>query len=106
MRTSKGMRPLEIDKKLCDYAQSHAGYMASKNSLTHSSMNKLQDFCGADTVGENIAWGQETPESVVSAWMWSPMHRWNILGSSYNKAGFGIRKDSDGRNYWCVVFSD
>jgi uncharacterized protein YkwD len=34
------------------------------------------------------------------------MHRWNILGSSYTKAGFGVKKDSDGRNYWCVVFSD
>ena len=38
--------------------------------------------------------------------MWSPGHRWNILGSEYRKAGFGMAKDSEGRIYWCVVFSD
>lgn len=97
---------LILDKKLCDYAQKHSEYMAGKNSLTHSSMSELQDFCGAETVGENIAWGQETPDAVVSSWMWSPMHRWNILGSSYKKVGFGIKEDSQGRIYWCAVFSN
>lgn len=105
-RESKGMKPLEIDENLCEYAQKHAEYMAAKESMRHSSMSDLQKHSGAGTVGENIAWGQETPEDVVSAWMWSPMHRWNILGSSYNKVGFGIKEDSDGRKYWCTVFSN
>jgi len=104
-RVSKGLKPLELDSKLCDYAEGHADKMASKASMFHSRMSDLQEFCGADVVGENVAWGQDTEEEVVSAWMWSLMHRWNILGSSYNKAGFGVKKGPKGRNYWCVVFS-
>jgi uncharacterized protein YkwD len=104
-REHHGMEKLKIDERLCEYAEKHAALMAGSNNLEHSSMRKLRDFCGAEVVGENIAWGQETPESVVSNWMWSPMHRWNILGSSYKKVGFGMEKDEQGRNYWCVVFS-
>ena len=106
IRLSKGIESLSMNQKLCEYAQKHAEYMAEKKSMKHSSMSKLQEFCGAGLVGENIAWGQETVGEVMSGWMWSPMHRWNILGSSYKKAGFGVKKDADGRNYWCVVFSD
>lgn len=94
-----------MSETLCSYAQEHAEVMCKKNSLFHSSMADLQKFSGADVVGENIAWGQEDAESVVSSWMWSPMHRWNILGSSYKKVGFGVKEDRDGRKYWCVVFS-
>ena len=100
-----GLKPLELDKKLCDYAERHAEIMASRERLFHSSMEDLQKFCGASLVAENIAWGQQTVDDVVSDWMWSPGHRWNILGSSYKKVGFGIKEDSGGRKYWCVVFS-
>ena len=105
-RASNGIDPLVLDEKLCEYAQRHAEYMAEKRSMKHSSRSKLQELCGAGWVGENIAWGQEGVEDVMSGWMWSPMHRWNILGESYKKAGFGVKKDSEGRNYWCVVFSN
>lgn len=104
-RSAKGMKPLVLNRGLCDYAQKHAKIMAERGRMFHSSMERLQEDCGADVVGENVAWGQETEEEVVSSWMWSPMHRWNILGSSYSKVGFGVEKGEDGRNYWCVVFS-
>jgi len=106
-RKSKGYAPLVLDKKLCDYAQKHAEKMANANSMTHSSMSKLQEVNkDSGFVGENIAWGQEDEASVVEAWMWSPGHRWNILGSKYKRVGFGVKKDNDDKNYWCVVFSD
>jgi uncharacterized protein YkwD len=101
-----GCKPLEIDQGLCEYAQKHAEKMANDNRLVHSSMSELQKAIDSSSVGENIAWGQETEADVVSAWMWSPGHRWNILGSDYGRAGFGMKKDDEGRIYWCVVFSD
>lgn len=104
-RTSRGYVALEMDKDLCAYAQKHAEYMAEKNRLSHSSMSELSKVKGKGAVGENIAWGQESEESTVSSWMWSPGHRWNILGTSYKKAGFGAVKDKNGRYYWCAVFS-
>lgn len=105
-RTGWGYKPLEMNESLCEYAQKHAEKMAKEKTLRHSSMSDLQKVNESGLVGENIAWGQEDESAVVSAWMWSPMHRWNILGSGYKQAGFGAAKDSDGRYYWCAVFSD
>jgi len=101
-RSSRGYEPLETDSRLCEYAQKHAEKMSKEERLAHSGMTDLQ----SGSAGENIAWGQKTEDDVVNAWMWSPGHRWNILESDYRKAGFGMAKDSDGRIYWCVVFSD
>lgn len=104
-RLKSRLPALVLDNKLSQYAQKHAEYMAKNNSLVHSSMSKLQKVNNDSIVGENIAWGQETEKSVMSSWMWSPGHRWNILGSSYKKIGIGIKKDKNDRIYWCVVFS-
>lgn len=97
---------LELDKNLCDYSQRHAKKMADNNYLYHSSMSKLLKESGASYVGENIAWGQETEEEVVRAWMNSYGHRKNILNKHYKKVGFGISKDKNGSIYWCAVFSN
>lgn len=105
-RKDKGLEPLSMDEKLCGYAQKHAEKMVEKNSMHHSSMSDLRKVLNSNWVGENVAWGQETEVDVVNSWMWSPGHRWNILGSSYKKVGFGMKKDKNNRNYWCVVFSD
>lgn len=37
--------------------------------------------------GENIAWGQRSPEEVMNGWMNSSEHRANILNSSFKKIG-------------------
>lgn len=105
-RQNKNLSPLALDERMCDYAQRHAETMAKKNNLYHSSMSKLADSCDGGSVAENIAWGQGSEKEVVSDWMWSPGHRWNILGKSHKRAGFGMAKSSNGTPYWCVVFSD
>jgi len=106
-RTKRGMKKFVIDKNLCRYAQNHAELMVAKDILFHSRMKDLMRVnLNSNIVGENIAWGQETEESVVLNWMRSPLHRWNILGSSYNRVGFGMQKDKNNKNYWCAVFSD
>lgn len=105
-RKNKGIEELKIDKKLCEYAQKHAENMVAKNSLYHSKMVELMKESKSRLVGENVAWGQKTEEDVVNSWMWSPMHRWNILGKSYTRVGFGMAKNDDGSIYWCVVFAN
>ncbi len=103
-RKSKGKNALRMNSDLNAYAQKHAEMMVKNNSLNHSSMSVLAKAAGTPTVAENIAWGQESEEDVVSSWMWSPGHRWNILGN-YTDVGFGMAKDKNGRPYWCTVFS-
>lgn len=53
------------------------------------------------TWGENIAAGQDTPESVVEAWMNSPDHRHAVLNNEFTYMGVGFYyiKD-DYQNYY------
>lgn len=95
--------PLEKDSKLTEYAINHAKNMVKNNSLYHSSMRKILAL-GFNRAGENIAWGQKTPESVMRSWLMSPGHRMNIMSTQYNKIGCGLAEDENGRIYWCVVF--
>lgn len=55
--------------------------------------------------GENIAAGQKTAETVVSAWMNSPGHRANILEEGFKHLGVGYGKANDlYKHYWSQNF--
>lgn len=55
--------------------------------------------------GENIAWGQTSPEAVMNAWMNSEGHRANILNANFTKIGVGYYQNSAGRKYWTQLFT-
>ena len=57
------------------------------------------------TAGENIAWGQRTPEQVMQGWMNSSGHRANILNASYTAIGVGYYRNAAGTNYWTQLFT-
>jgi uncharacterized protein YkwD len=57
------------------------------------------------TAGENIAYGQKTPQEVVTGWMNSPGHRANILNGNFGKIGIGVYK-SNGVIYWSQLFTN
>lgn len=102
---SKGLlsqKPLVKNDKLMAYAQEHAERMAKSNRMRHSSMRNVMKL-GFSMAGENIAWGQTSEEAVMSGWMWSPGHRSNIMGTSYDSIGVGAAV-RNGRIYWCAVF--
>ena len=47
--------------------------------------------------GENLAWGSGqlgSPRSVMKAWLRSPSHRANVLGSDYSEFGISLRVGS------------
>lgn len=54
--------------------------------------------------GENIAWGQRTPEQVMNGWMNSEGHRANILNKNYKNIGVGFYQEN-GVNYWVQLFT-
>jgi uncharacterized protein YkwD len=58
-------------------------------------------FHGA--VGENLAWGQTTPEEVVAAWLRSPDHCKAMLQPDYALTGAGYRRTAAGRTLWVHV---
>ena len=53
--------------------------------------------------GENIAWGQRTPEAVMKAWMNSSGHRANILNEKFTSIGVGCY-EQNGVLYWTQLF--
>ena len=55
--------------------------------------------------GENIAWGQKTPEQVMQGWMNSAGHRANILNARYTSIGVGYYRNASGVNYWTQLFT-
>ncbi|MBE6758470.1 MAG: hypothetical protein E7554_00060 [Ruminococcaceae bacterium] len=55
-------------------------------------------------VGENLACGQLTPQSVVNAWMNSPTHRANILDSGFVRLSVAYGIGPDGAPYWVQFF--
>lgn len=57
------------------------------------------------TAGENIAYGQRSPQEVVDGWMNSPGHRANILNASFHKIGIGVHQQG-GTIYWSQLFTD
>lgn len=56
-------------------------------------------------MGENIAYGQTSPEMVMDAWMHSSGHRANILGGNYKNIGVGHYVDETGTDYWVQLFT-
>lgn len=106
-RTSRGVSKLRLDAKLLDAAEGHAQWMSDNRTMSHRGKNgssvgtRVREAgYAATSVGENIAAGYSTVESVMRGWMNSSGHRSNILRRSYVDAGFA----KVGR-YWCAVFA-
>ncbi|MBR3772690.1 MAG: hypothetical protein IKL07_10530 [Clostridium sp.] len=55
--------------------------------------------------GENIAYGQRTPEEVMDAWMHSEGHKANILSTNFGKVGVGCY-EVNGVLYWVQLFTN
>ncbi len=109
-RAKEGLVALTLDSAVQSAAQVRAKETAT--SFSHSRPNGTS-FSTALTEagvsyrgsGENIAWGQKTPEEVVSGWMNSQGHRANIMSSSFTKIGVGYYQNAQGVNYWTQLFT-
>lgn len=108
-RAKAGLPALEFDTEIASAALVRANEITTSFSHTRPDGRKFSTvltdngirFTGA---GENIAWGQKSPEQVMEAWMNSDGHRANILDANFNKIGVGHYQDASGRNYWVQLF--
>ena len=55
--------------------------------------------------GENIAFGQESPQEALRAWINSEAHWKNMLDTNYLNLGVGVDLDKNGTLYWVQLFS-
>lgn len=108
-RAKEGLAPLSIDKKVQAAAQIRAeeceqSFSHTRPDGTNFSTSLTQQGVTYRRSGENIAWGQRSPEEVVSAWMNSSSHRANIMNSRFTKIGVGYHQNANGVNYWSQLF--
>ncbi len=110
-RQKEGLSPLTIDEKLSAAADIRAKEIQTSFSHTRpngSSFSTALKEAGAvyRRSGENIAWGQKSPEEVVKAWMNSAGHRANIMNKNYSRIGVSHVKNAAGTSYWAQLFAD
>ena len=86
------------------YAERHAKWMATNQTMKHQGMSTILSACNLSRVGENIAYGFSSGQSVVAAWMKSTGHKANILNSYYRVIGVGAYQDTRGRWWVSQVF--
>jgi len=106
-RVSLGLTSIKRDQTYASaYAVDHTIYMMDKGTISHDNFgvrsSALKDQ-GAVIVGENVAYGYESAEKVVNAWLNSPGHR-NTIEGLYTHSGFGIVKNAQGNIYFTQLF--
>lgn len=109
-RTKAGLNAVTLDQNIASAALVRAKEIETSFSHTRPNGSKFSTalteqgvtFKGA---GENIAWGQKSPEAVMQAWMNSEGHRANILNKNFTKIGVGYYQNAAGRNFWTQLFT-
>lgn len=106
-RVEQGLTPLSIIEHISYKSNEHNVYMVKVDQVNHDGFeerkNNFIQVLGAYRVGENVAYGYSTPESVVDAWIASSGHRENMEGD-YTHFGISITLDSEGRKYYTNMF--
>ena len=106
-RDSLGLSIIFRDQQYASaYAVDHCKYMIGMNQINHDNFSvrsaALKDN-GAQTVAENVAFGYDSAEDVVRAWLNSPSHR-RIIEGSYSHSGFGVISNNNGNYFFTQIF--
>ncbi|UVW29287.1 CAP domain-containing protein [Massilia sp. H6] len=106
--------PLRWDPELGQAALAHSRDMAALRYFSHQAKDGSTAAERArragyqwQRVGENIAFGQRTPEEVVAGWLDSPGHCANIMNPGFTEMGAAYGMASEHRAgliYWTQVF--
>jgi len=105
-------RPLLLNDLLSRASLAHAADMAQYNYFAHegrdgsSAADRLtRAGYGWKAVGENIAAGPTTPESVVEGWTNSPQHCANLMAPEFREMGvaYSVNRASKAGIYWVQV---
>lgn len=109
-RAKQGLSSLTTTSALSSAANKRATEIKQSFSHTRPNGSSFSTVLGEygisySAAGENIAYGQKTPQEVVNGWMNSAGHRANILNSKFNKIGIGVYQ-SGNTIYWSQLFTN
>ena len=108
-RSKRGLRELKMFPKLNYAANIRARESAVKWDHVRPDGRGISTVCddlgiGWNRLGENIAYGQNSPASVMNGWMNSSGHKSNILNSNMTHIGIGFY-EKKGAKYWVQEFA-
>ena len=108
-RAEAGLSPVTVSSELSAAADVRAREITG--SFSHYRPNGTyfntvldQRSISYNGAGENIAYGYDTPERVMTEWMNSASHRANILDSRFTRLGVGYY-EQNGVKYWTQLFT-
>ena len=103
--------PVRFSPDLACAARSYSEERAESGFFSHTDLQGRRAVArvrragfSAKSVGENLAWGQRTPEDAVRIWMDSPGHCRNLMGPHYRFTGVGVRAGAGGKLFWSQLF--
>jgi uncharacterized protein YkwD len=110
-RVKRNLPAYTCDPAAVKCARAHSQDMCDKGYFSHTGKDGSQPedrLKAAGAVfsfgGENIAWGQKTPDEVHKTWMNSWGHRAAILSTSFNRLGVGYVLCKGKTPYWTQNF--
>ncbi len=108
-RATNGLKLLKYSDTLSDAAIVRANEI--QTYFSHTRPNGTSCFTAVTDmgiryryIGENIAYGQNSPEDVMNSWMNSSGHRANILSENFDYIGIGVTY-RNGTYYWSQFFA-
>lgn len=106
-RLKVGTSPLIVGAYITKLATDRCIEIDKDNILSHSGADDAFGLLmeeGASGVGENLAYGYRTIDSLIIAWFKSESHYRNLMNSNWEMCGIGIIKDEKDRYIYCVLF--
>jgi uncharacterized protein YkwD len=107
-RIDNGLSELKKLNIVSTVAETHTNYMVEVGKVNHDNFperhKNLVENANAKSVGENVAYGYSSAESVVNAWLNSDHHREIIEDPEYTHFGISTETDANGRNYFTHIF--
>lgn len=115
-RSHRGLRRLALSRALTASSRWKSLHMAAHGTFAHEDrappvarsayQRALDCRYRGRSWGENIAFGYESPRSVVAGWLASQGHRANIANPRFTSTGVGVAATGSGRLYWTQDFGD
>jgi uncharacterized protein YkwD len=116
VRAEHHLIALGTSRELSEIARAHATDMAERGYLAHidpkgrSPLDRVQQagVSGFRMLAENIGASDvsgDRLDSIVQAWLESPVHRQNLLHPAFNTSGIGMARTSSGRTIAVQLFA-
>lgn len=108
-RSKYNLAPLTMHTTISSAAMTRAKEITTSFSHTRPNGTSFSTVLKENGIsykgsGENIAWGQKTPQEVVTGWMNSAGRRANILNEKFTQIGVGYYVENT-TPYWVQLFT-